>query len=138
MRHTWIRAAMAAPVLLVAAGCGGTSHRVLPVVSITERDFHISAPHQVPAGAVRLVLTNKGPVSHELLIIRAAHNRLPLNADGFTIDEDALHRRLVVYIARAGPGVRNFVVHLAPGRYIVLCNMAGHAASGMQTSFRVR
>jgi uncharacterized cupredoxin-like copper-binding protein len=129
---------MAAPVLLAVAGCGGAARRVLPVLSITERDFHISAPQQVPAGDVHLVLENKGPVSHELLIIRAAHNRLPLNADGFTIDEDALHRRLVVYIGRAGPGVRNFVVHLAPGRYIVLCNMAGHAASGMQTSFQVR
>jgi uncharacterized cupredoxin-like copper-binding protein len=138
MRHTWIRAAMAAPVLLAAAGCGGTSHRVLPLLSITERDFHITAPHHMRAGDLRLVLTNKGPVSHELLIINAAHNRLPRNPDGFTIDEDALHRRLVIYIEPAGPGVRDFVVHLAPGRYIVLCNMAGHAASGMQTSFQVQ
>ena len=41
-------------------------------------------------------------------------------------------------IDAAGPGVRNFVVHLKPGRYVVFCNMAGHAASGMLTSFRVR
>jgi uncharacterized cupredoxin-like copper-binding protein len=132
----WIRAAMAAPVLLAVAGCGGTSHRVLPVVSITERDFHISAPHVVPAGEVRVVLTNKGPVSHELLIFHATHGALPRRPDGFTIDEDALHRRLVGEIGAAGPGVRDFVVHLAPGRYIIFCNMAGHAASGMLTSFR--
>ena len=129
---------MAAPVLLAVAGCGGTSHRALPVLSITERDFHITAPHVVPAGAVRLVLTNKGPVSHELLIVHAMHGALPIRPDGFTIDEDVLQRRLVFAIGAAGPGVRDFVVRLPPGRYIVLCNMAGHAASGMQTSFRAR
>ncbi len=138
MRHAWIRTAPAALVLLAIAGCGGGSHRTLPVLSITERDFHISVAHVVPAGALRLVLRNNGPVSHELLIIRAAHGRLPLNPDGFTVDEDALHQRLVTYIEPSGPGVRDFVIDLRPGRYIVLCNMAGHAASGMQTSFRAR
>ena len=129
---------MAVPVLLAIAGCGGTSHRALPVISIIERDFEITAPREVPAGAVRVVLENEGPVSHALLIVRATHGRLPLNADGFTIDDEALHRRVVLYTEPAGPGTQDFVVHLAPGRYIVLCNMAGHAASGMRTSFQVR
>jgi hypothetical protein len=55
MRHVWIPAALAAFVLLAVAGCGGTSRHVLPVLSITERDFHIMAPEQVPAGELRLV-----------------------------------------------------------------------------------
>jgi uncharacterized cupredoxin-like copper-binding protein len=76
-------------------------------------------------------------VSHELLIIRA-QGPLPLRADGFTIDEDALHKRLVILMEPMGPSRRHFVVHLVPGRYIVLCNMAGHAASGMKTSFVAR
>jgi uncharacterized cupredoxin-like copper-binding protein len=92
----------------------------------------------VPAGEVRVVLTNKGPVSHELLIFRAAHGTLPTRPDGFTIDEDALQHRLVGEIGAAGPGVRAFVVRLPPGRYVIFCNMAGHAASGMLTSFRAR
>jgi uncharacterized cupredoxin-like copper-binding protein len=135
MRHKLIWAAL---VVLLAAGCGGASHRVLPVLSITERDFHIRVSHDVAAGNVLVHLENKGPVSHELLIIRAGHTGLPLRADGFTIDQAALHQRLVVHLEPAGPSVREVVVHLAPGRYIVLCNMAGHAASGMQTSFRAR
>jgi len=130
--------AAAVAVGLLAAGCGGTSHRALPVVPITERDFHITAPRQVPAGDVQVVLVNEGPVSHALLIVRATHDRLPLNEDGFTIDDEVLHRRVVLYTEPAGPGTRSFDVHLAPGRYIVLCNMAGHAASGMRTSFEVR
>jgi uncharacterized cupredoxin-like copper-binding protein len=136
MRHKVIWPALA--VVLSAAGCGGTTHRALPVVSITERDFHIAAPHEVRAGDVTVVLKNLGPVSHELLIVHAGQNPLPRRVDGFTIDENALQHRLVVAIEPAGTGTRDVVVHLTPGRYILLCNMAGHAASGMQTSFRVR
>jgi uncharacterized cupredoxin-like copper-binding protein len=137
MRHKVIWPALAA-VVLVAAGCGGTTHRALPVVSITERDFHIRAPHEVPSGDVTVVLKNLGPVSHELLIVHADKNPLPLRVDGFTIDENAVEPRLVAAIEPAGTGTRDVVVHLTPGRYILLCKMAGHAASGMQTSFRVR
>jgi hypothetical protein len=125
-------------LVLLAAGCGGAAHRALPVVSITERDFHIAMPHLVPAGDVRIALTNKGPVSHELLIIHATSQGLPRRADGYTVDENAIQRRLVGHFEAAGPGTRDLVLRLTPGRYVVFCNMAGHAASGMLTSFRVR
>jgi uncharacterized cupredoxin-like copper-binding protein len=138
MRQKWSWAAMAALVLLAVTGCGGASHRALPVLAITERDFSIHAPHVAPAGDVRVVVRNKGPVSHELLIVHAPARRLALRADGFTLDEDALQSRLVGAFEPAGPGTRETVVHLTPGRYIVFCNMAGHAAGGMLTSFRVR
>lgn len=128
---------MVTAVGLLASGCGGGSHRALPVLSITERDFHITVTPIVPAGDVSVTLENKGPVSHELLIIRG-HGALPLRADGFTIDEDAVHARLVALLEPRGPSTRHFVVHLVPGRYILLCNMAGHAASGMKTSFVAR
>jgi uncharacterized cupredoxin-like copper-binding protein len=136
MRQTMIWPALA--LGLLAAGCGGASRHVLPVLSITERDFAIRAPHEVPAGDLLVVLKNRGPVSHELLIIHAGKNRLPIRADGFTIDEDALERRLVIAIEPDAPGVRHAVVHLTPGRYILLCNMAGHAVGGMQTSLVAR
>ena len=138
MRHMSIWAAAVAAATLLGAGCGGASHRALPVVPVTERDFAISAPHLVPAGEVRVVITNKGPVSHELLIVHASSNRLPTNADGFTIDEDAIQRRLVGSVEAAGPGTRDLIVDLTPGRYLIFCNMAGHEASGMLASFVVR
>jgi uncharacterized cupredoxin-like copper-binding protein len=136
MRHKLIWAA--AGVVILAAGCGGASRRVLPVLSVTERDFAIRAPHEVPAGDMLVVLKNQGPVSHELLIVHAGKNRLPMRADGFTIDEEALRRRLVIALEPAAPGMRHAVVHLSPGRYILLCNMAGHAVGGMQTSLVAR
>jgi uncharacterized cupredoxin-like copper-binding protein len=138
MRHTTIGAAAVAAAGLLGGGCGASSHRALPVVPITERDFAIHAPRLAPAGEVRVVITNKGPVSHELLIVHAGNGRLPTRPDGFTIDEDAIQRSLVGSVEAAGPGTRDLIVHLTPGRYLVFCNMAGHEASGMLTSFEVR
>jgi uncharacterized cupredoxin-like copper-binding protein len=134
-----VAAAVAVAVTaLLATGCGGAD-RAVPVVSITERDFKIGVPHVVPAGDVRFVVRNKGPVSHELLIVRATGKPLPRRVDGFTIDEEAIDRLLVVTIEPQGPGTQSSArVHLVHGRYIVLCNMSGHASGGMLTSFRVR
>jgi Sulfocyanin (SoxE) domain len=123
---------------VLVTGCGG-AHRAVPVVSVTERDFTIRAPRVFPRGDLRLVLRNEGPVSHELLIVRASRNRLPLRADGFTIDEDSLHQRLVAAIEPQAPGKQSSVLlHLVPGHYHLLCNMSGHAAGGMLVSFQVR
>ena len=38
---------------------------------MTERDFAIVAPKTLPAGNVVFRVRNKGPVAHELLIVRA-------------------------------------------------------------------
>jgi uncharacterized cupredoxin-like copper-binding protein len=138
MRYLAIGAMAVAAAGLLGAGCGGSAQKALSVVRITERDFAIRAPRVVPAGEVRVVLTNKGPVSHELLIAHATAGRLPRRVDGFTIDEEAIEHRIVGALEPAGPGVRDLVVDLAPGRYLVFCNMAGHAESGMLSSFVVR
>ena len=123
---------------VLTTGCG-SAHRAIPVVSITERDFRIRVPHVLPAGDVRLMVSNKGPVSHELVIVRAARERLPRLADGSTIDEEGLHEQVIATVEPQRPGAQSsVVVHLVRGRYILLCNMAGHAAGGMLTSFRVR
>jgi uncharacterized cupredoxin-like copper-binding protein len=70
--------------------------------------------------------------------VRAAGTRLPLRKDGFTIDEEALGKRLVATIEPRGPGSHEvLLVRLRPGRYILFCNMAGHAAAGMQRLLQV-
>jgi uncharacterized cupredoxin-like copper-binding protein len=138
MRHKFVLFGVGA-IVLFSSGCGGAHRDGAPVVIVTERDFRIQAPKTFPSGTVRLVVRNKGPVSHELLIFRASPGRLPRRADGFTIDEDALHNRLVKAVdpQRAGAET-SVVIRLSPGRYLLLCNMTGHAAGGMLMSFRVR
>jgi uncharacterized cupredoxin-like copper-binding protein len=127
-----------AAVLLVTvaiAGSGGGARAVtsapVRVINVKERDFNIRAPRVLRAGTVRFVVKNTGPVSHELILVRAPSGRQPMRADGLTIDEDALEPQILGALEPAGPGTRELQVRLKPGRYVMFCNMAGHFMSGM-------
>jgi uncharacterized cupredoxin-like copper-binding protein len=106
------------------------------VVSITERDFRISAPASIRAGTVQFRIHNRGPDTHELLIARASNGWLPFRADGLTIDEETIHPSVFEGQERGKTG--DLRVRLAPGRYILFCNMAGHYLAGMRKTIVVR
>jgi uncharacterized cupredoxin-like copper-binding protein len=130
------RFSIVALTVLVASACsvsGRTAGAGRRLVRVNERDFRITiAPHHVPAGDVLLVVRNQGPDTHELIIVRL-RSRLPLRRDGLTVDERALDPVTVASLDGAGPGaVRQERLHLAPGRYELFCNMAGHFMAGMQ------
>jgi uncharacterized cupredoxin-like copper-binding protein len=119
--------------LLAVSGCGGGSApAAVRVIRITERDFHITAPRRLAPGRVRLEVTNDGPDLHELIVVRDPSSRLPMRADGLTVDEDALEPRKLGSLEPGAPGsVRGLTLQLRPGRYEIFCNMAGHYMSGM-------
>jgi uncharacterized cupredoxin-like copper-binding protein len=126
---------LAALVVAVVSACSsGSSYRARAgtEVRVTERDFRIKiAPAKVRAGDVRLLLQNKGPDAHELIMVRASHGRLPLRTDGLTVDEEGLAS--VETVEAQPPGtVDELLVHLKPGRYELFCNMAGHYQGGMR------
>jgi|tagenome__1003787_1003787.scaffolds.fasta_scaffold20675562_2 uncharacterized cupredoxin-like copper-binding protein len=135
---------VAAAILLavsVLAGCSSgraTAHHG-PVVRVTERDFHIAAsPTHVPAGDVLITVENRGPVSHELIVVRKTDPTLPRRADGVTIDEEALEKATAGALEPGAPGtVRRLDLHLEPGRYELFCNMSGHFLGGMHTDLVV-
>jgi uncharacterized cupredoxin-like copper-binding protein len=128
-------------VPLAASACSGThaaGGRDATVVHITERDFRIHVPARIPAGAVRLVVTNHGPDQHELIVVRTAEGELPLRSDGATVDEDGLDPVTVGALEPgAGGSIRELDLNLRPGRYEVFCNMAGHYLGGMSAEFTV-
>ena len=139
--HRRRAASLAAGVLvLTATACGGhVGASGVRVIKVTERDFTIKAPHILRAGTIRFVVTNTGPVSHELILVHAPQGRLPIREDGFTVDETVLESRIVGTLEPAGPGTtRSLQVRLAPGRYVLLCNMAGHFMGGMSSRLLVR
>ena len=127
------------PVLLVV-GCAGNeavSRASDSLVRISERDFRlVVAPGHIRAGEAELVVRNQGPDTHELIIVRARRSRLPLRLDGLTVDEEAL--RAVATVEGVAPkGVGRVRLHLAPGRYELFCNMAGHFMAGMHSELVV-
>jgi hypothetical protein len=135
LRRALARTAPAALVAALLAGCGasGTATQGGNVIAVTERDFAIVAPKALPAGKVVLQVANKGPVAHELLVVRApADGALPMRTDGLTVDEDRLTRSEVGVLEPADAhAVRDLSVDLTPGRYVLFCNMSGHFLGGM-------
>jgi uncharacterized cupredoxin-like copper-binding protein len=121
---------------LTASGCGSgaaaSSHSA--VVNVRENDFRIHVrPARIAAGRVRLIVHNRGPADHELILVRAGHARLPLRADGLTVDEEGLERVTVAtFEPAAPPAARSVSVRLRKGTYVLFCNMAGHYMGGMR------
>ncbi|HZU19947.1 MAG TPA: hypothetical protein VE982_01885 [Gaiellaceae bacterium] len=115
---------------LASAGRGGATPAHSAVV--VERDFHLAvSPTTVAAGTVVFHVQNHGPDAHELIVVRD-HGPLPLRADGITIDEEKLAKQEVGGLEPAGAGAnRTLEVTLAPGRYVLFCNMYGHYMGGM-------
>jgi len=126
--------------VLVVVGCADsdTGSRVSgSLVHVSVKDFRIVVtPDHVPGGETELVVRNQGPDTHELIIVPLRRSRLPLRLDGLTVDEEAL--RAIATVEGVGPkGVGRVRLHLAPGRYELFCNMAGHFMAGMHNKLVV-
>ena len=140
-----IRATLGGTVLAVAcaavlAGCGGRAERdaATRILNVTEKDFTIAAPKSVRAGNLLIRAHNKGPDDHELIFVRLDGKKLPLRQDGITVAEDALEKAEAGALEPfSGRTVGELRVHLTPGRYELLCNMAGHYLGGMHRVLRV-
>jgi uncharacterized cupredoxin-like copper-binding protein len=123
-------------VLLASAagGCGSARRAAAggTPVSVSERDFHISAPSRLHAGEVAFTVRNEGPDRHEFIVASVAAASVPLRTDGLTVDEETLQKREVGELEPGEPGaLRTLRLNLAPGRYVFFCNMAGHYLGGM-------
>jgi uncharacterized cupredoxin-like copper-binding protein len=142
-RMRLVRAPMLLAVLvLMVAGCsssGGKSHGAVTVAPIVEKDFKITAgSYHLRAGEVDLSVKNDGPDAHELIVVRENGSGLPLRADGLTVNEDAVEKRTLGALEPGQPGkTRQMQVNLTPGRYLLICNMAGHYLGGMHTELVV-
>jgi uncharacterized cupredoxin-like copper-binding protein len=127
--------------VLLVSGCGGAGNRAASgtVVGVSERDFHIATtiPH-VSAGDVTLQVHNTGPDQHELIVAPERRGGLPLRSDGFTVNEEAVQNTEPGSLVPGQPGTtRSLKLHLAPGRYLLFCNMEGHYMGGMHTELVV-
>ena len=132
-------AAVALPAAGSSSGRAATGSRDSKAYRVTERDFGISAPKSVTAGDLTLTVRNNGPDQHELIIVRTDRARLPLRSDGLTVDEETLQKRTIETLEPSPAGdVHRLHLHLAAGRYVLFCNMAGHYLGGMHTMLVVR
>src|SRR3954466_6703168 len=116
-----MRALLALVAAVLGAGCAsstGPAGHGATAASVTERDFRIEAPRHIRAGDVRLAVRNRGPVAHELIVVKLSGSPLPLRRDGMTVDEDAVEARTAFALEPQPAGtVSRLRMRLTPGRY---------------------
>ena len=132
-------------MLLFGGALGCTSPRPADTaarVRVRLRDFRIHIAQQVVGkGHVRFEVVNTGPTTHELNVVRTdlPEDGLPLDADGLTVvSKDA---RLVHLGEAEGLDIddrRTLRLDLAPGHYVLYCNMEGHYLGRMHAPLEVR
>jgi uncharacterized cupredoxin-like copper-binding protein len=111
-------------------------------VNLVLEDFKIREDAAVvPAGTVSLRILNHGPTSHEVNVVRTDHapDKLPLQPDGLTVDEKAEGMKFLDEVEGVDIDERQtLALDLAPGHYVLYCNLEGHYLGGMHAALTVR
>jgi uncharacterized cupredoxin-like copper-binding protein len=93
----------------------------------------------VKSGLVKFEVTNwSRSVEHEMLIVAVDNpaGQLPYDYDQAKVIEDQV--KILGDTSELQPNVSHTLeVTLAPGSYLLVCNVPGHYAAGMATPFRV-
>lgn len=102
----------------------------------------------VPAGTTTFQIDNVGSMHHEMAIFKTdlPADKLPVTDENKVDEEKAGLLDEAVYTTplrgdadhriRDGRGV-NFTIDLQPGKYVLLCNLAGHYQKGQYVAFTV-
>jgi uncharacterized cupredoxin-like copper-binding protein len=111
-------------------------------VNVRLEDFRVRLDAAVvPAGTIRFHILGQGPTRHEFIVVRTDRppDKLPLQRDGLTVDEDAPGVKLVDEAAGLDIDDRQtLVLELAAGNYVMYCNLEGHYLGGMHAALTVR
>jgi uncharacterized cupredoxin-like copper-binding protein len=119
------------------------------VVDVTTQEYAVvPAQDSVAAGRVTFKVTNQGPDDeHEFVVVKTdlAPDALPTKKNG-SVDEEGAGIEIVDEIEPFAPGkTKRLTVDLAPGSYVLLCNVVlkedggteSHYQEGMRTAFTV-
>jgi uncharacterized cupredoxin-like copper-binding protein len=146
-RRRWALALVLVPAALALAVPLTVARRHEPTprgtpVNVRLEDFKVQRDAAVvPAGTVSFRILNQGPTTHQLLVVRTDldPDKLPLQRDGLTVNEDAPGIDLLDEVGGLDIDDRQtLVLRLAPGHYVLYCNLEGHYLGGMHASLTVR
>ena len=122
------------------SACGEIMPAADDGIEVTEMDFSIEpASTSADAGPITFDIQNEGPQTHEFVVFKTDLDPadLPTNDDG-TVDEEGKGVKHIDEIEDIAPcTAQSLSVDLDAGNYVFICNLPGHYASGMHTSFTV-
>jgi uncharacterized cupredoxin-like copper-binding protein len=112
-------------------------------IGVTEKDFSIKLDNATTSGGkVDFKIHNDGPSTHEFVVFKTdlAEDKLPMDKDGTKVNEDdpSLNHIDEKEDIAQGADVSLDIDNLAPGHYVLICNIAGHYQLGMHTSLTVK
>jgi len=104
--------------------------------TVKEKDFSVNpSSSTLTAGKITIKVENSSKQVHELVVFRSdlAESKLPLNANGDRVDEEAARiTHLDPEAENVAPGKsKTITIDLPAGRYVFICNLAGHYTQGM-------
>lgn len=122
------------------ADSGSTSDAKNPV-AVTLTDFAITMDSTtIDVDEITFSVKNDGPQVHELVVIKTdlPANQLPLTGD--VVDESAEGIQTLGEAEEmpAGETKELTLKNLEPGKYVGICNIPGHYASGMRIAFEIK
>ena len=126
---------------LLVSACGGAASNEtseVPTLYADMSDFKIVADHPtVVAGRIVFGIRNHASMGHELRVIKTDldPDKLPVDGGAAKANEDGKVGELLNISAGAS---RKLVLDLAPGKYVLICNIAGHYQLGMRVALEVR
>jgi uncharacterized cupredoxin-like copper-binding protein len=125
---------------VIATGCAApAAAAATKTVNATVTEFKIQADaKRVATGDVTFTITNKGATTHEFVVIKTdlAPEALPKDVDGGVAEGGPI--AVVDEAEDILPGTTTtLTVKVEPGRYVYICNLAGHYTGGMRGAFEV-
>ena len=138
MNH--IRQLLLTAALLVATACNGAPADTgeTPNLIADLSDYKIVIDHpSIAAGHVVFGIRNHAAMAHEFKIMKTdlAPDQLPVDAASAKASEDFKVGELLNITAGAS---RKLALDLAPGKYVLICNVAGHYQLGMRVGLEVK
>jgi uncharacterized cupredoxin-like copper-binding protein len=125
---------------LVVAACGGPAPATEVRATLSDYGIEVSTS-TFAAGSTRFTAQNEGAVIHEIEVFT-----LPEGVDGAELpvlnneaDTSAAGLSLMDEIEDIAPGTGgSLTVNLAPGRYLLICNLPTHYELGMHATLTVQ
>ena len=127
----------AAALLTTACAAAPSDTGEVPTLNLDLSDFKIVSDHAtVSPGHVVFGIRNRASMVHELKVVKSDldADKLPIDAAAAKAKEDGKVGELLNISAGAS---RKLALELTPGKYVLICNIAGHYQLGMRVALEV-